>query len=111
MQERAQQAIRNRKQTLNSADYLVKCLLRARRQLDKIGRMIAKELDAEKTDTRRLRDLTDSQTRVSEWERTLDGRPLPGSHRPQGRAQGPKPGAWLAPMPAEAEEDPAKAAG
>ena len=80
-----------------SDDYPAVVLARTRTQLDLVGQQITTELEREKPDSRRLRDLTDAQTRLSEQERILAGRPLPGSRRPgQDRQVAPAVGAWLA---------------
>jgi hypothetical protein len=65
-----------------STDYQDKCLARTRGQLDLVAKAITDELERPRLDSRKLRDLTDAQTRLSEQERILAGRPLPGSHRP-----------------------------
>ena len=52
-------------------------LSRVREQLNRIDAMILEE-----SDPQRLDRLASAQARLSEQERTLDGRPLPGSMRP-----------------------------
>jgi len=54
-----------------------KRIARVRKQLEKIDAMISQELDPQKLDR-----LASAQSRVSEQERILSGRPLPGSRRP-----------------------------
>lgn len=51
--------------------------MRVREQLAKVDRMILEE-----TDPQRLDRLASAQLRLSEQERILDDRPLPGSRRP-----------------------------
>lgn len=83
-----------------SDDYPAVILARTRTQLDLVGRQITTELEREKPDSRRLRDLTDAQTRLAEQERVLSGRPLPGSRRPkEDRRQGER-GGWIELQPA-----------
>ena len=52
-------------------------LVRVREQLLKLDAMIEKETDAQKLDR-----LASASAKLSEQERVLDGRPLPGSRRP-----------------------------
>lgn len=61
-----------------AALFCEKRILRVRKQLDSIDAMIAQE-----TDPQRLDRLASAQSRVSEQERILSGRPLPGSQRPR----------------------------
>ena len=63
-------------QTLNDFNRLR--LGRVRDQLEKLDRMIADEEDPQRLDR-----LASAQARLSEQERILDGRPLPGSRRPR----------------------------
>ena len=58
-------------------DFCEKRIARVRKQLEKIDAMISQELDPQKLDR-----LASAQSRVSEQERILSGRPLPGSRRP-----------------------------
>lgn len=53
-------------------------LMRVRKQLDRLDDMMFKEKDPQKLDR-----LASAQARLSEQERILDGRPLPGSRRPR----------------------------
>jgi hypothetical protein len=65
-----------------------------------VAERITEELEAEKPDSRRLRDLSDAQAKLAEQERILAGRPLPGSRRPgTTKDPGPQVGAWLTPEP------------
>jgi hypothetical protein len=57
-------------------------LARTRTQLDLVAGLITKELEGTDVDSKRIRELTDAQTRLSELERVLAGRPLPGSRKP-----------------------------
>ena len=59
-------------------DFCEKRIARVRKQLETIDAMIAKELDPQRLDR-----LASAQSRVSEQERILSGRPLPGSQRPR----------------------------
>lgn len=68
-------------------EYVIKRLIRVRKQLDRIDRMIMAELDPQKIDR-----LASAQIRLSEQERLLAGRPLPGSRKPSPeRRQDPTP--------------------
>jgi hypothetical protein len=58
-------------------DFCEKRIARVRKQLKKIDTMISQELDPQKLDR-----LASAQSRISEQERILSGRPLPGSRRP-----------------------------
>lgn len=62
--------------------YAEEVLTRTRRQLDLVAERILEELERDKPDSRRLRDLSDAQRHLAEQERILSGRPLPGSRRP-----------------------------
>lgn len=57
--------------------YKAQRLARVRKQLDRIDSLMEKEIDPQKLDR-----LASAQARLSEQERILAGRPLPGSHRP-----------------------------
>ena len=84
-----------------SDDYPALVLARTRTQLDLIAKQVTTELEKEKPDSRRLRDLADAQTRLSEQERILSGRPLPGSRRPaQERGRGAGSAGWAELQPA-----------
>lgn len=82
---RRAQARRNRASELqtiaetpvHSPNFQQERLSRVRAQLTKIDAMMASETDPSKLDR-----LASAQARLSEQERILDGRPLPGSHRP-----------------------------
>jgi hypothetical protein len=52
-------------------------LMRVRKQLDRIDEMMANEDEPQALDR-----LASAYAKLSEQERILDGRPLPGSHRP-----------------------------
>ena len=56
--------------------------MRVRVQLDTLDARLEAELRAAKPDSRAIREITDAQVRLSEQERILAGRPLPGSRRP-----------------------------
>jgi len=58
-------------------DFNTTRLLRVREQLTKLDAMIEAEKDAQKLDR-----LASASSKLSEQERILDGRPLPGSRRP-----------------------------
>ena len=58
-------------------NYPAKRLSRVRAQLDKLDAMIADEVDPQKLDR-----LASAQAKLSEQERILDGRPMPGAYRP-----------------------------
>lgn len=55
-------------------------LLRVRGQLDALDEAIATEVAG--GESKRLKELVEAQRHLSEQERILAGRPLPGSHRP-----------------------------
>ena len=64
-------------------DFHIKRLARVRAQLTRID----DELEGcSFGDSKRIKDLTDAQLRLSEQERILAGRPLPGSRRPVAEA-------------------------
>jgi hypothetical protein len=65
------------------SDFNALRLVRVREQLEKLDRMIADEEDPQKLDR-----LASAQSRLSEQERILDGRPLPGSRRPREEGTG-----------------------
>ena len=54
-------------------------LARVRAQLDRLDDELA---ECSLEDSKRIKELTDAQLRLSEQERILAGRPLPGSRRP-----------------------------
>jgi hypothetical protein len=60
-----------------SDDFAGRRLKRVRDQLDRLDGIAAEE-----TDPKRIKELADATTRLSEQERVLAGRPLPGSRRP-----------------------------
>lgn len=59
--------------------FAAKRLLRVRAQLDRLDAELAA---CSLEDSKRVKELTDAQLRLSEQERILDDRPLPGSRRP-----------------------------
>jgi len=69
-------------------------IVRVREQLVKLDAMLAKETDPQKLDR-----LASAQARLSEQERILDGRPLPGSRRPK-EDRTPRGGSWIELQPA-----------
>jgi hypothetical protein len=91
-------------------DYVSRRLARVRAQLDLVDKAFEIEATKALPDGQRLNWLAQAQERLSEQERVLDGRPLPGSRRPQkddGRPA--QPGAWLSepePMPAAQKDGP-----
>ena len=74
-------------------DFNATRLLRVREQLTKLDAMIEAEKDAQKLDR-----LASASAKLSEQERILDGRPLPGSRRPTSDKV-PR-GAWVELQPA-----------
>jgi hypothetical protein len=58
-------------------NFTTRRLTRVREQLERLDRMAAEE-----NDPKRIKELADATTRLSEQERILDGRPMPGSRRP-----------------------------
>jgi hypothetical protein len=67
-------------------DYVGQRLARVRAQLDRVDQMMMKEPVAQKLDR-----LASAQARLSEQERKLDGRPLPGSLKPKPQKLPPRP--------------------
>ena len=68
-----------------SRDYTSRRLTRVRGQLDRLDKLMGEE-----TDPQRLDRLASAQYRVSEQERILAGRPLPGSWKPERPKQAPR---------------------
>lgn len=68
-------------------DYLLRRLARVRHQLDLIDEAIRTELKSDTPNGQRLNWLCSAQERLSEQERQLAGRPLPGSLRPTAKQQ------------------------
>jgi hypothetical protein len=64
-------------QPQHAGDYVASRLVRVREQLNRLDSIMAKE-----TDPQRLDRLASAQSKLSEQERILDGRPLPGQRRP-----------------------------
>ena len=62
----------------NKDPFVTRRLMRVREQLEKLDALASGEKD-----TKRLKELADATTRLSEQERILAGRPLPGSRRPR----------------------------
>jgi len=69
-------------------DYTGGRLARVRKQLDALDGLIDDAMA--EGDSKRLKELSEAQNRLSEQERIMAGRPLPGSKRPQSeqRARG-----------------------
>lgn len=64
------------------ADYTTKRLARVRLQLDRLDNMLLTERDPQRLDR-----IASAQARISEQERILSGRPMPGSLRPRSERQ------------------------
>lgn len=64
------------------SNYSITRLARVREHLDALDQEISDELDKAKPDSKRLKELSDAQTKLEEQERRLSGRPLPGTLRP-----------------------------
>lgn len=79
--EAAQEQVEIVAETSQISDYEVKTLVRVRLQLDMIFEQFIKEKDPSKLDR-----LASAQARLSEQERQLAGRPLPGSLRPTSKS-------------------------
>jgi hypothetical protein len=75
-------------------DFALRRLNRVREQLDKLDALASGEKD-----TKRLKELADATTRLSEQERILAGRPLPGSRRPK-EGREPRSAGWIELQPA-----------
>lgn len=73
-------------------------LTRVRVQLNSLDSELEGEMRKQKPDARRIKELVDAQMRLSEQERILSGRPLPGSNRPRSDRPRRSP---LAPEPVE----------
>lgn len=58
-------------------------LLRVRKQLDLVNDSLLAQLSKSTIDPQAIDRLSNAQMRLSEQERILAGRPLPGSHRPR----------------------------
>ena len=69
--------------------YVARRLARVRVQLDRLDTMLLAENDAQKLDR-----LASAQLRVSEQERILAGRPLPGSFKPSHKKPASGPETW-----------------
>ena len=78
----------------SAESFTMRRLMRVRCQLEKLDRLAATAHSS-----KRLKELADATTRLSEQERILAGRPLPGSRRPRedrGRASA----GWIELQPA-----------
>lgn len=104
-----------------AASYLSRRLFRVRAQLDLVDKAFETEASKATPDGQRLNWLAQAQERLSEQERILAGRPLPGSRRPKDNgSQIPVPGAWIihdepepavqSPAPSEADACPTQPA-
>lgn len=62
----------------NSDGYVVKQLFRTRKQVEMLNRQLESA-----PDHRAVKSIADALARLTEIERILAGRPLPGSHRPK----------------------------
>lgn len=69
-------------------------LMRVREQLERLDRLASEE-----DDPKQLKALADATTRLSEQERLLAGRPLPGSRRPSADPKNPKSNWWIEMQP------------
>ncbi len=67
----------------SSDPYVKRRLGRVRAQLDNVDRAIEAEAAKKTPDGQRLNWLAQAQERLSEQERLLAGRPLPGSRKPE----------------------------
>lgn len=63
--------------------FIFKSLVRVRKQMNKVNDLMADQMDAEKPDCAAIDRLASALSRLAELERVYDGRPLPGSFRPQ----------------------------
>ena len=76
--------------------YLSRRVARVRTQLDLLDQAIEKEASKAQPDGQRLNWLAQAQDRLSEQERRLSGRPLPGSRKPPAeKPPSPPVGAWM----------------
>lgn len=64
--------------SVNSDGYVVKQLFRTRKQIEMLNRQLESA-----PDHRAVKSIADALARLTEIERILAGRPLPGSHRPK----------------------------
>ena len=64
-------------------DFATQRLLRVRDQLGKLDNRMDDALDAKRIDPQTIERLARASCQLSEAERVLAGRPLPGSHRPK----------------------------
>lgn len=70
---------------ISSDNYSDARLIRVRQQLDAIDNEIAEEFARRLPDSKRIKELSDAQTKLAEQERQLSGRPLPGTLRPSSK--------------------------
>lgn len=82
-------------------DYSARRIMRVREQLNRIDDMLLREEDPQKIDR-----LASAQLRLSEQERILAGRPLPGSRKPAPERRQSAYDAALAPVPVPVQSDP-----
>ncbi len=75
-------------------------LARVRLQLDKVFEAFVIEADKSNSDASKLDRLASAQARLSEQERILSGRPMPGSLRPTTKATKPRISDMESPEPA-----------
>jgi hypothetical protein len=68
--------------------------MRVREQLERLDRLASEE-----DDPKQLKALADATTRLSEQERLLAGRPLPGSRRPGNESKGKRADWWIEMQP------------
>ena len=82
--------------------YVSRRLARVRAQLDLVDKAFETEATKANPDGQRLNWFAQAQERLSEQERLLSGRPLPGSRRPGKADAGPAcaAGAWIELQPA-----------
>lgn len=78
-------------QLAHDADYQDRRLARVRVQLNQLDEAITRETSKVQPDGQRLNWLAQAQDRLSEQERILAGRPLPGSRRPREERSRPTP--------------------
>lgn len=81
-------------------------LTRVREQLERLDRLAAEE-----DDPKQLKALADATTRLSEQERLLAGRPLPGSRRPSADPKGRKSDWWIEMQPSAPAQVPERLPG
>ncbi len=77
-------------ETVADDGYKAKRLTRVRVQLDAIDKQIHEQTMRKKPDGQTLNWLATAQARLSEQERILSGRPLPGSLKPSSKTDRPR---------------------